>query len=73
MQSDASFNAWMHRGFLMRTGLDLNAHLLKAARRKTSNEGRTVTAAVEEGLRRLLARSRRSVPPYRGRLQPIHR
>ncbi len=49
----------------MRTTLDLNDHLLKAARRKAANEGRTLTAVVEEGLRRLLGRSRRSGPPYR--------
>ena len=49
----------------MRTTLDVNDHLLKAARRKAMNEGRTLTWVVEEGLRLLLGRSRRSAPPYR--------
>ena len=49
----------------MRTTLDLNDHLLKAARRKATNDGRTLTAVVEEGLRLLLGRSRRSGPPFR--------
>lgn len=49
----------------MRTTLDLNDHLLKAARVKAASEGRTLTAVVEEGLRLLLGRSRRSGPAYR--------
>lgn len=49
----------------MRTTLDLETDLLRLARRKAAEEGRTLTAVVEEALQLLLRRSRRRGPRFR--------
>ena len=49
----------------MRTTLDLEDQLLRLARRKAAEEGRTLTAVIEEALRVLLHRPPRSGRPFR--------
>ena len=61
----------------MRTTLDLDDRLLVAARRRAAEQGKTLTAFVEEALAGALAPRPRSARPYRlewrthrGRLMP---
>jgi hypothetical protein len=61
----------------MRTTLDLNAALLRAAKRRAAETGRTLTSILEEALRRYLQPSRKHAGRYRyvpltkrGRLVP---
>lgn len=51
----------------MRTTLDLDSGLMREARKRAAEEGRTLTSLVEEAVRLLLAR-RRQRQPYRLRL-----
>jgi hypothetical protein len=51
----------------MRTTLDLEDGLLRRARRKAAEQGRTLTGLIEEALRALLGRPAR--PPRRFRLR----
>jgi hypothetical protein len=48
----------------MRTTVDLEDHLLRLARRKAAEEGRTLTAVIEEALRVLLHRPPRTRRPF---------
>ncbi len=52
----------------MRTTLDLETELLRRARRKAAEEGRTLTATIEEALRALLGRPARQRTRFRLRL-----
>jgi hypothetical protein len=52
----------------MRTTLDLEDGLLRRARRKAAEEGRTLTAVIEDALRALLGRPARPHPRFRLRL-----
>jgi hypothetical protein len=55
----------------MRTTIRLSDELLRKARKKAAEEGRTVTSLVEEGLKIVLAESK---PRKRGRVRlPISR
>ena len=55
----------------MRTTLDIEDGLLRLARRKAAEEGRTLTAVIEEALRGLLRRPAR--PSRRFRLRWVTR
>lgn len=52
----------------MRTTLDLEDHLVRAVKKRAAGEGRTLTAVIEEALRRYLAPRPRSGKPFRLRL-----
>lgn len=52
----------------MRTTLDLEDGLLRRARRKAAEEGRTLTGLIEDALRALLGRPARPRRPFRLRL-----
>jgi len=52
----------------MRTTLDLEDGLLRRARRKAAEEGRTLTALIEDALRALLGRPARRRRRFRLRL-----
>jgi hypothetical protein len=52
----------------MRTTIRLDAALLRQAKRRAADTGRTLTALIEEGLRTILARRARATPPARPRL-----
>jgi hypothetical protein len=52
----------------MRTTLDLEHRLLRLARRKAAEEGRTLTAVIEEALQALLERPARPRRRFRPRL-----
>jgi hypothetical protein len=61
----------------MRTTLDLDDRLLRAAKRAAADEGRTLTSIVEDALRRRLETRPQRAKPYRlkvltkkGRLLP---
>ncbi len=49
----------------MRTTLDIEGRLLRLARRKAVEEGRTLTAVIEEALHLLLHRPARRGRPFR--------
>jgi hypothetical protein len=48
----------------MRTTLDIDDHLYRAAKQRAADEARTLTSVVEEALRGLLARRRQPARPY---------
>ncbi len=52
----------------MRTTLDLDSALLRAAKQRAVNESKTLTAVITEALRRYLAPPARSAKPFRLRL-----
>jgi Bacterial antitoxin of type II TA system, VapB len=52
----------------MRTTLDLEDALLRAAKQRAAGEGRTLTAVITEALRRYLVPPTRSAKPFRLRL-----
>ena len=49
---------------MMRTTLNLNDDLVKAARQRAAETGRTLTSMLETGLRELLDRESRTERPY---------
>lgn len=57
----------------MRTTLDLDDHLLTAARRRAAERGTTLTAVVEEALAAALAPRPSSEPPFRLKLPKPHK
>ena len=52
----------------MRTTLDIENALLRAAKRRAAEEGRTLTSLIEDALRRQLAPQPRAARPFRLRL-----
>jgi hypothetical protein len=56
----------------MRTTVRLDDHLLSEAKRLAAESGRTLTAVIEDALRQLLTRRRRTAPKKRVKL-PTHR
>lgn len=52
----------------MRTTLDLDEGVLRRAKRRALEEGRTLTALIEEALRRYLSPARPKARPFRLRL-----
>jgi hypothetical protein len=52
----------------MRTTIRLDPHLLAEAKKFAAGSGRTLTAVIEEALREVLARRRRSSAPKRPKL-----
>jgi hypothetical protein len=52
----------------MRTTLDLDDRLLRAAKRAAADEGRTLTSVVEDALRRRLETRAHRAKPYRLKL-----
>lgn len=49
----------------MKTTIDIQDHLLAAAKRHAKETGRPLRAVVEDGLRRVLDAARRPARPYR--------
>lgn len=58
-------SVYMSRHMPERTTVRLPEDLLKRAKRKAAAEGRTLTALIEDGLRRVLAESRKTGPAKR--------
>jgi hypothetical protein len=52
----------------MRTTLDLSDALLRGAKRRAAEEGRTLTSVIEEALREYLAPRRNGAKPFRLRV-----
>ncbi len=49
----------------MRTTLELDDGLMRAAKKRAAGEGKTLTAVITEALRRYLAPAARSAKPFR--------
>lgn len=52
----------------MRTTVDIEDALLRAAKKRAAEEGRTLTSVIEDALRRELAPQPRAAKPFRLRL-----